>query len=161
MVFDENIWVAIGFVIFIALVWRKGSSAITAMLDARSEAIRDELAQAKALREEAAAQLDSYKAKQEQAAKDAETMLANAKAAAVRIRADAALKAEETIQRRETQAKATIKAAEAAVISELRASAAAIAAAAASEIIAETLDSKTSMALVETSIEQLSQRSSS
>ena len=36
MYFDETAWVAIAFVIFIALVWRKGSKAITGILDSRS-----------------------------------------------------------------------------------------------------------------------------
>ncbi len=159
MSFDENAWVAIGFVLFFALVWRRAGSAIGGMLDARSKAISDELAQAKALREEAAAQLETFKAQQAQAAKDAKTMLANAEAAAERIREDAAAKAEDNIKRREAQAAAKIEAAEAAVVSELRAKAATIATMAAREIITEKLDADASMALVEASIDQMSQQS--
>jgi len=159
MAFDESAWVAIGFVIFFALVWRRAGTAIGGMLDARSTAIRDELEQAKALREEAAAQLETYKAQQAQATKDAETMLANAEAAAQRIREDAAAKAEDNIKRREAQAAAKIEAAEAAVISELRSKAATIATMAAREIITDKLDTEASMALVEASIEQMSQQS--
>ena len=159
MAFDESAWVAVGFVIFIALVWRKAGSAIGALLDGRANAIRDELAQAKALREEAAAQLETYKAQQAQAAKDAEMMLANAEAAADRIRADAAAKAEDNIKRREAQATAKIEAAEAAVVTELRSKAAAIATMAARDIITEKLDADGAMALVEASIEQMSNQS--
>ena len=43
MYFDETAWVAIAFVIFIALVWRKGSKAITGILDSRSLLIENEL----------------------------------------------------------------------------------------------------------------------
>ena len=33
MYFDETAWVAIAFLIFIALVWKKASKAITEILD--------------------------------------------------------------------------------------------------------------------------------
>ena len=46
MYFDETAWVAIAFVIFIALVWRKGSKAITGILDSRSLLIENELKEA-------------------------------------------------------------------------------------------------------------------
>ena len=155
MAFDESAWVAVGFVIFMAVVWRKAGGVIGEMLDARGVAIREELDQAKALRDEAAAQLESYKAQQKEAAKEAKQMLANAEAAAERIRADAAAKAEENIKRREAQAKAKIEAAEAAVVTELRAKAASIATMAAREIITDKLDTEASLALVEKSIEQM------
>ena len=32
----ESVWVAVGFVVFVALVWKKAGSAISAMLDERS-----------------------------------------------------------------------------------------------------------------------------
>lgn len=43
MFFDETAWVAIAFVLFIILVWKKGSQAITSMLDNRSLLIENEL----------------------------------------------------------------------------------------------------------------------
>ena len=78
MAFDESAWVAVGFVIFMAVVWRKAGGVIGEMLDARGVAIREELDQAKALREEAAAQLESYKAQQKEAAKEAKQMSVSA-----------------------------------------------------------------------------------
>jgi hypothetical protein len=42
----ESVWVAVGFVVFIALVWRKAGSAIGAMLDERSKKISSELKEA-------------------------------------------------------------------------------------------------------------------
>ena len=49
----ESVWVAVGFVVFIALVWRKAGGAIATMLDQRSEKISSELREASALREAA------------------------------------------------------------------------------------------------------------
>ena len=56
----ESVWVAVGFVVFVALVWKKAGSAISAMLDERSEKIRAELDEARALREEALDELHQF-----------------------------------------------------------------------------------------------------
>jgi len=53
MYFDETAWVAIAFILFIALVWKKGSKAITSTLDNRSLLIQEELDEAKSLKEQA------------------------------------------------------------------------------------------------------------
>ena len=57
MYFDETAWVAIAFVIFMGLVWRKASKAITGILDSRSLLIENELKEAKSLKEEALEEL--------------------------------------------------------------------------------------------------------
>ena len=57
MYFDETAWVAIAFLMFIALVWKKGSKAITDILDNRSLLIENELKEAKSLKEEALEEL--------------------------------------------------------------------------------------------------------
>ena len=53
----ESVWVAVGFVVFVALAWRKISTALTSMLDERSEKIAAELKEASSLRDEALAEL--------------------------------------------------------------------------------------------------------
>ncbi|MDB9772658.1 ATPase B chain family protein, partial [Alphaproteobacteria bacterium] len=57
MYFDETAWVAIAFILFITLVWKKGSKAITSTLDNRSLLIQEELDEAKSLKEEALEEL--------------------------------------------------------------------------------------------------------
>ena len=57
MYFDETAWVAIAFILFIALVWKKGSKAITSTLDNRSLLIQEELDEAKSLKEQALEEL--------------------------------------------------------------------------------------------------------
>ena len=51
MFLDETAWVAIAFILFIALVWKKASKAIITILDNRSNLIQDELNEARALKE--------------------------------------------------------------------------------------------------------------
>ena len=137
MHFDEAMWVALGFVLFVVLVWKKAGAALAETLDKRSAKIKSELDEARKLHEEA------------------KTIVANAKAAANRIRETAAQKAVETVARREAQAAAKIQASEAALINELRAKAASLAVDAARELIAEKMDEDASLKLVETSVKQI------
>ena len=105
----ESVWVAVGFVVFVALVWKKAGSAISAMLDERSEKIRAEIDEARALREEALDELHQFQRLHREAAEEAKSILKTAEATAERIRENAEKAAEETIKRREQQATAKIQ----------------------------------------------------
>ena len=154
MHFDEAMWVALGFVLFVVLVWKKAGAALAETLDTRSAKIKSELDEARKLHEEAKSELDSLKGLKRDAEKEAKTIVANAKAAANRIRETAAQKAVETVARREAQAAAKIQASEAALVNELRAQAASLAVDAARELIAEKMDEDASLKLIETSVKQ-------
>ena len=155
MHFDEAMWVALGFVLFVALVWKKAGAALAETLDTRSAKIKNELDEARKLHEEAKSELDSLKGLKRDAEKEAKTIVANAKAAANRIRETAAQKAVETVARREAQAAAKIQASEVALVNELRAKAASLAVDAARELIAEKMDEDASLKLIETSVKQI------
>ena len=51
MFFDETAWVAVAFIIFFVLVWKKGKTALLSLLDERSSLIKKELNEAKSLKE--------------------------------------------------------------------------------------------------------------
>ena len=155
MQLDEGAWVALGFAIFVILVWKKAGAALGEMLDARSDKIRTELEEAEALRREAKAQLDSFKGLKKEAEEEAKNIIANANLAAKRIRENAAAKAEENITRREAQAAEKIKASEAAMVGEIKAKTAHLAAQAARQIITDKLDEKTALRLIDQSVEQI------
>ena len=155
MHFDEAMWVALGFVLFVVLVWKKAGAALAETLDTRSAKIKSELDEARKLHEEAKSELDSLKGLKRDAEKEAKTIIANAKAAANRIRETAAQKAVETVARREAQAAAKIQASEAALLNELRAEAASLAVGAARELIAEKMDDDGSQKLIESSVKQI------
>ena len=155
MQLDEGAWVALGFAIFVILVWKKAGAALREMLDARSDKIRTELEEAEALRKEAKAQLDSFKGLKKEAEEEAKNIIANANLAAKRIRENAAAKAEENIARREAQAAEKIKASEAAMVGEIKAKTAHLVAQAARQIITDKLDEKTALQLIDQSVEQI------
>ena len=145
----ESVWVAVGFVVFIALVWRKVGAALNGMLDERSARISADIDEAQALRDEALAELKNYQRLHREAADQAKAIVKAAEVAAERIRETAGKKAVAAVKRREQQADAKIKAAEASMLAELRNRAASLAVATASEIISSKLDNETSLALVD------------
>ena len=71
MYFDESAWVALGFIIFIAIVWRKVGSALSDLLDNRVNKIKNELAEAETLRIEAEKELKKFQVMQNEAVEDA------------------------------------------------------------------------------------------
>jgi len=151
----ESVWVAVGFVVFVALVWQKVGVALGGMLDQRSEKIRSELKEAAALRDEALEELRTYRRLHREAAEEAKTILQSAEATAKRIRETAEKNASAAVKRREQQADAKIKAAEASLVAELRERAAVLATATATEIITSKLDEKASLALVDSSAAEI------
>ena len=108
MHFDETAWVAIAFLIFIGLVWKKASKAITEILDSRSLLIENELKEAKSLKEEALEELRKSLQDQKNISDEAEQIIKHAQNAAKKIREDTNAKCLEIIHRREEQAKQKI-----------------------------------------------------
>ena len=120
MYFDETAWVAIAFVIFIALVWRKASKAITGILDSRSLLIENELKEAKSLKEEALEELRKSLQSQKNISNEAEQIIKDAQDAAKKIRDDANVSCSEIIKRREEQAKQKIMALETEAVNNIK-----------------------------------------
>jgi F-type H+-transporting ATPase subunit b len=145
----ESVWVAVGFVAFVALVWRRVGAALGSMLDERSQKIKADLDEAQALREAALEELHQFQRLHREAADEAKVILKTAEATAERIRENAEKVAIESVKRREVQAQAKIQAAETALVNELRDRAAKLAVATATEIIKSQLDEKTSLELVD------------
>ncbi|HXS07865.1 MAG TPA: ATP F0F1 synthase subunit B [Rhizomicrobium sp.] len=153
---EPEFWVAVGFVLVIAiLVWQGVPKMVGKMLDSRAAAIAAELAEARRLREEAAALLADYKAKAAGAEREAETIVIEARAEAARFaevsRAD--LKAQ--IERRAQAAQDKIAQAEATAMNEIRALAADAAVAAAQKLITARMDEQRAGNLIADGIKDL------
>ena len=116
MYFDETAWVAIAFILFILLVWKKGKKAILSLLDERSLLIEKELNEAKSLKEEALEELRLALQNQKNVSDEAENLIKNAKETAKKIQEEANLKSLEIIKRKEEQAKQKILSLEAEAI---------------------------------------------
>lgn len=154
--YDSNIVVAISLVLFIALLLYLGvHKVIGKALDDRAVKIREELDEARALREEAQATFAEFERKQKEVEGQAQDIIAQAKseaeAAAVRAKADIA----ESIERRLKAADGQIASAEADAVKEVKDKAVAVAIASAAEVLQAQLGKDKSANLVDAAIEDI------
>jgi F-type H+-transporting ATPase subunit b len=152
-------WVALAILfIFGLLAWKRVHHAIGRALDSKIALIRDQLAEAEALRKEAEALKREYEAKSASADKDRQALLERAKHEADEIVAKAKTDAEALIGRRTRMAEDKIAAEERTAVEQLRATAADAAAKAAARLIAERHDAGTDAKLVDQAIREIAQQ---
>ena len=156
---DANLVVTLSTVLFIALlVYLKVPGKIGALLDARADKIREELEEARRLREEAQTLLASYERKQKEVEGQAQQIVASAKAEAERAAVEAKKSLEASITRRLKAADDQIASAEASAVREVRDRAVAVAIAAATKVIAEKMTPAEAGKLVDESIRQVGEK---
>jgi F-type H+-transporting ATPase subunit b len=138
----EN-WVALGFLLFIALLVYLGvHRKVIDALDQRGARIKSELDEARRLREEAQALLAEFKRKGREAESEAAAIVASAKEEAERLAAETKARMEEFVARRTKMAEAKIVQAEAQAVADVRSAAADAAVAAAEKILSATAKGK-------------------
>jgi F-type H+-transporting ATPase subunit b len=155
---EAEFWVLVAAIVFVVLVGRRVFGVLAGGLDARAARIRGELDEARRLREEAEKLVAEYRAKQLQAATEAEAIVAHAKAEAERIAAQSARDLELALERRQRTAEERIAQAEAKALDEVRAVAIDVAIAAAREVITAQIDERRGGALIDEAIVTLPQR---
>jgi F-type H+-transporting ATPase subunit b len=155
---DPEFWVLLAVVVFVVAVWRPASRMIGGGLDARAARIRNELDEARRLREEAERLVSEYRAKEQEALAEAETIVAHARAEAERIAAQSARDLDQALERRQRTAEERIAQAEAKALDEVRAIAIDVAIAAARDVLTAQVDERRGAALIDTAIVALPQR---
>lgn len=155
LVQSADFWVAVSFVIFVALVFRPARRVLTAALDQRIGRIRDEVEEAQKLREEAQSALASYQRRQREAIKEAEGIIAHAREEAGRAKIQAEAELKESIERREQQAVEKIAQAEAAAVAAIRDQTVELAIAATGRLLADKMAGKAGDAAVSAAIREL------
>lgn len=153
---DPTFWVAIAFFGFIGLlVYYKVPALVAKSLDDRAEAIRNELDQARKLREDASALLAEYQRKQKEAEQSADDIVAQARKEAEAFAAEAREALKESLEKRSKMAEEKIALAEAQAIGEVRAAAVDMAIAAAEKLIGEKLSEGDAVRLIDQSIQDV------
>ena len=148
MYFDETAWVAIAFILFFVLVWKKGKEALLSLLDERSSLIEKELNEAKSLKEEALEELRLALQNQKNVSDEAENIIRDAKEIANKIQEEANLKSLEMIRRKEEQAKQKILSLEAESIKKIREITSRIVIESSKTYIKQKMDSKENVNLI-------------
>ena len=140
MLYEPETWVAIAFVILMAVFAYLGiHKTLLKALDHRAERIKGELDDARRLKDEAAKLLAEYQARHASAEREAQDIITNAQAEAERIASEAKAKMEDFVARRTKTAESKIALAEAQAIADVRAAAANAAVAAASTILSQSV----------------------
>ncbi|MDA8230619.1 MAG: F0F1 ATP synthase subunit B [Magnetospirillum sp.] len=152
---DAHFWVNVAFLLVFALAYRPVMRAISAALDARAAKIRARLDEAHTLREDAQEMLAAYQRKQNEAAKEAEAIIAHARAEAQRLAEQAAMDLEESLKRREQMALERIAQAEAAAVREVQDHAVDVAVAAARQVLSQSITADQAVKLVDSAIHDL------
>ena len=159
MAFDATFFAFVGLVLFFVLIaYLKVPGMMAQALDKRADNIRDELEQAKRLREEAQALLAEYQRKRKEAEAEAANIVAAAEREAAMITEEARQKTEEFVARRNALSEQKIRQAEADAIGAVRSAAVDLAVAAAEKVIAAKADAATQQALFSHSMEQVKTR---
>lgn len=153
---NPELWVAVGLLIFVAIVVMAGAPRlVAASLDAKAAAIQADLDEAARLRAEAEAMLAQIRQEKAEAEAQAAELLAAAQADAKRLEADAKTRIEESTARRQALAERRIAQAEAEATQEVKAAAADLAARAAQQILAGRIAGAKSDPLLDEAIAQI------
>jgi len=156
---DATFFALVGLILFFVLiVYLKVPAMVTKSLDARADEIRNELAEAKRLREEAQHLLAEYQRKRKEAEADAANIVAAAEREAAMLTAEAKQKTEEFVIRRNALSEQKIKQAEADAVQAVRSAAVDLAIAAAEAVIARKSDAAIQADLFNTSVSDVKTR---
>jgi F-type H+-transporting ATPase subunit b len=137
---EPEFWVAVAFVILMAVFAYFGiHRTVLTTLDHRSARIKAELDDARRLKDEAAKVLADYQARHASAEREAQDILAAARAEAERIASEAKTKMEDFVARRTKTAEGKIALAEAQALADVRAAAAEAAISAASAVLSQSV----------------------
>lgn len=149
-------WTLVAFIIFVAIaIYLKAPSMIGKLLDEQIERVKKELSDAIELKEEANALLAEYERKKEDAEKEAETIIANAKVRAKNYEQSALAKSEEIIKRQEAQSIEKINQAEIQAMSKIRKSIIEKSIDSAEKLVSEKISSKKSDQIFTDSLKDL------
>lgn len=156
--FFENpeLWVGVAFLIFVGIVlYFKLPGQIAKSLDERAQKIRDEIEEARQLKEEAQALLAKYQRQQRNADAEAKAIIDQAHQEAKHIAKEARDAAKKLIERRTRAAEEKISQAEVQAVRDVEQAAAEIAVDAAEKILRSSLDTKKSEELISESIQSI------
>jgi len=155
---DPEFWIAVAFLLFVALVSRPIARAVNKILDERAAKIRHDLEEARRLRSEAEALLAEYKKKLQDAAREAGEIMNHAREEAELFRKEAAANLTASLARRERMALDKIAQAEAQAVAEVKSQVVDLAVAAARRILEQQMSGPSAGGLIDQSIAELDRK---
>lgn len=139
MFHEPRFWTALAFVLFFVIFGRKIWGVIASKLDGRADEVRKNLDEATRLRREAEQMLEDSRRDHSRAQEEAQALIAKSNEEAQKLRAQAESDAAELVARHEKMARERIEAAEKMALRDIRREAAALALAAAKDVLSKKL----------------------
>ena len=156
---DATFWALVALIIFLGVVvYLKVPGMLTKNLDERADNIRNDLEEARRLREEAQELLAEYQRKRKEAEQEASDIVAAAERDAELMAKEAEEKTADFVARRTAMAEQKIAQAQAQAVADVRASAVEIAIAAAGKIVEGKVSGATADKLIKDSIAEVKAR---
>jgi F-type H+-transporting ATPase subunit b len=152
---NEYLWITLAIATLFYFAWGPAKAAILGGLDARAERIKKDLDEAASLRAQAEKLLAEYTSKHQEAMKQADRIVAQAKDEAARLAAKAEADLQASLKRREDMALQRIAQAEAQATAEVRAASVDLAMAATQKLLAQGLDRGRQDALIDAAVKDL------
>lgn len=151
-------WVLVAFFMLIGAIGKNAYVHITAALDMRSEAIKEQIEEAAKLRDEAQEMLASFERKQRDAANEAKGIVEHAQKEASRIADHAVEELKKSLKRREQLAMERIAQAEAKAIEEVRTLAVDVTISATRRLLSEKMSSAKASSVIDGAIDELPEK---
>jgi F-type H+-transporting ATPase subunit b len=156
---DPTFWAFVALVVFlIGIIYLGVPGKLGTLLDSRAEEIRNELEEARRLREEAQSVLADYQRKRAGAESEAEEIIAQAEVETERMVQETNAALQDMIERRTKAAELKIAQAEAQALAEVRSLATDVAISAAESVLKEKIDGKIEDSLISDSIKAVKMR---
>jgi len=155
---ETEVWVLLGFIIFVVLIWKKAKQALAGGLDARAERIRQQIVEAEKLRAEAEAMLRDAEQRQKAALRETKALLDHATQEAARLKEQASRDIAALLERRKRAAIEKIAQAEASAVAEVRQFAVDVAIAATRQMLANQVRGPLADRMIDQAIAELPRR---
>jgi F-type H+-transporting ATPase subunit b len=153
-----EVWLAVGLLILIVLLWKPTKKHVLGALDARGQRIRQEIDEAQRLHEEAKALLARYQRQLHEGENLATEILERADSERTRLEARMRADYDSMVERRTQQALERIEQEEVRAMQEVRARAADLAARTTRRLIADRLDEAQSHRLLDGAIDEVQRK---
>jgi F-type H+-transporting ATPase subunit b len=152
---DELIWGTISFVLLLVIMWKFALPPVKAMMQARTDRIRDNLDEAEKTKADAQRVLEEYQLQLADAKNESARIIEEARQTAEQMRRDLMVRAEAEVNELRDRTRTEIDAAQQRAIADLRSQVSELAIGAAEIVVQKNLDRDTNRNLVERYIEQV------
>lgn len=152
---SQMFWLALCFVVLLGFMQKFAVPVIAKSLDARAEQIKQDLADAESLKNQAQEMLEQYNNKMQEANKQAQEILEQAKQNAKELNDKRSAELEQSLKDKAEQAEKRIESAQRKAIKEIQTEASKIAILATEKLVLETVNAKKAKELTTKAVEEL------